>query len=75
MHPLTLEEAHTLALNVLSRQGFSQEQSQALARAVVAGERDECRSHGLYRLLNCVKTLAAGKVMEGHSPSLLSKLV
>lgn len=68
MHPLTLEEAHTLALNVLSRQGFSQEQSQALARAVVAGERDECRSHGLYRLLNCVKTLAAGKVNAEAAP-------
>ncbi|AYF34283.1 Ldh family oxidoreductase [Vreelandella alkaliphila] len=68
MHRMSLEEAEVLAKAVLNAQGFNQEQTQALSQAVIAGQRDECHSHGLYRLLNCVKTLAAGKVVANAQP-------
>ncbi|QEM84072.2 Ldh family oxidoreductase [Halomonas binhaiensis] len=68
MHRMTLDDAAVLARAVLIRQGFNAEQSQALTRAVIAGERDACHSHGLYRLLNCVSTLAAGKVVADAQP-------
>ncbi|MCD6439817.1 MAG: Ldh family oxidoreductase [Halomonas sp.] len=68
MHRMSLEEAEVLAKAVLNAQGFNQEQTTALSQAVIAGQRDECHSHGLYRLLNCVKTLAAGKVVANAQP-------
>ncbi|WP_219862593.1 Ldh family oxidoreductase [Vreelandella piezotolerans] len=68
MHRMSLEEAEVLAKAVLKAQGFNQEQTTALSQAVIAGQRDECHSHGLYRLLNCVKTLAAGKVVANAQP-------
>ncbi|MCC5900808.1 MAG: Ldh family oxidoreductase [Halomonas sp.] len=68
MHRMSLEEAEILAKAVLNAQGFNQEQTHALSQAVIAGQRDECHSHGLYRLLNCVKTLAAGKVVANAQP-------
>ncbi|MDX1357027.1 Ldh family oxidoreductase [Vreelandella venusta] len=68
MHRMSLEEAEVLAKAVLNAQGFNQEQTHALSQAVIAGQRDECHSHGLYRLLNCVKTLAAGKVVANAQP-------
>lgn len=68
MHRMSLEEAEVLAKAVLNAQGFNQEQTHALSQAVIAGQRDECHSHGLYRLLNCIKTLAAGKVVANAQP-------
>lgn len=68
MQRMSLEEASALAEAVLNAQGFSEEQASAIARVVVAGQRDECHSHGLYRLLNCVKTLRAGKVVANALP-------
>ncbi|MDW0359509.1 MULTISPECIES: Ldh family oxidoreductase [Vreelandella] len=68
MHRMSLKEAEVLAKAVLNAQGFNQEQTHALSQAVIAGQRDECHSHGLYRLLNCVKTLAAGKVVANAQP-------
>lgn len=65
---MTLEAATELSQTVLRRQGFSQEQTRALTHTVIAGQRDECHSHGLYRLLNCVSTLAAGKVNANARP-------
>lgn len=68
MRHMSLEEATALAEAVLKGQGFSQEQTRALTQAVIAGQRDECHSHGLYRLLNCATTLAAGKVVADAQP-------
>lgn len=68
MRRMSLEDATALAEAVLEGQGFSQAQTRALTQAVIAGQRDECHSHGLYRLLNCVSTLAAGKVVADATP-------
>jgi len=59
---LTLDEAFALSVDVLTRNGFSREHAVAIANVVCAGQRDECHSHGLYRLLGCVQSIKAGKV-------------
>ena len=59
---LTLEQAYELALKALRSNGFSAEHADAVAQNVTAGERDGCASHGLYRVLGCVRSLLAGKV-------------
>ncbi len=40
---------------------------------VTQGERDGCASHGLYRLLGCVRSLRAGKVSADAMPRLLDQ--
>ena len=47
---LTLDEVHTLALQVLCANGVSEAQARAIADTITAAERDDCKSHGLFRL-------------------------
>lgn len=68
MRSMSLKEATELAETILFRQGFSRKQTKSLTQTVISGQRDECHSHGLYRLLNCVSTLAAGKVVADAEP-------
>ena len=59
---IPLPELHDLACRVLRRQGLSQAHAEAMARTIVAGQRDDCQSHGVYRLVTCAHTIRAGKV-------------
>jgi LDH2 family malate/lactate/ureidoglycolate dehydrogenase len=59
---LSLDEVHALALQVLTHHGLSKAHTAAIARVIVAGERDECHSHGVFRLLMCTRSLREGKV-------------
>ncbi|MGW7771508.1 Ldh family oxidoreductase [Pseudomonas machongensis] len=68
MARLALTEVKALAEQVLEKYGFTKEQAVAVARTMVCGERDECTSHGVYRLLVCVSTLKAGKVNPAAVP-------
>jgi len=65
---LALDEAHDLALRVLLHHGLSQAHAHAIAKVVTAGQRDECHSHGLYRLLTIVRTLRQGRVSRDAEP-------
>jgi LDH2 family malate/lactate/ureidoglycolate dehydrogenase len=65
---LTLDQATTLVERILSNAGFSPAHVHALTRTIVAGERDGCASHGLYRTLGCVATLRNGKVVGDAEP-------
>ncbi|CAD0263928.1 putative enzyme [Pseudomonas veronii] len=68
---LSLEEVYELSCKVLLKNGFSGAHAQAIARVITAGQRDECHSHGMYRLLVCVKSLREGKVQPAAIPSLV----
>ena len=59
---ITLDELLALAQRVLERQGLSQAHAGAMARVIVAGQRDACQSHGVYRLTSCAQTVRTGKV-------------
>lgn len=47
---LSLDELEKFASQVLTSQGFSPAQAQAIAETVTAAERDGCLSHGLFRI-------------------------
>lgn len=53
---LSLADAEALSHQVLSNNGFNQAHAEAITRSVLAAQRDECHSHGLYRLIGCVQT-------------------
>lgn len=71
MAQLSLEETRILAQNILRHHGFSEEHVAAIADFMVAGQRDECASHGLYRLLGCIATLKSGKVVADAQPEII----
>jgi len=68
---LSLEDTRTLAQTVLRHHGFSDEQAEAIADTMAAGQRYECASHGLYRLLGCIATLKAGKAVADAQPEII----
>ncbi|APQ13215.1 oxidoreductase [Pseudomonas oryzihabitans] len=68
MAQMTPEDLQHLAEEVLAAHGFSPAQGAAIATTMVAGQRDDCASHGIYRLLGIIKTLKAGKVVPDAKP-------
>ena len=66
---LSLDQVHALSLQVLTRHGLSEAHAQAIAEVVTQGQRDECHSHGVYRLLGCVRSVREGKVDPQAEPS------
>lgn len=55
---------------IFRRAGMNAVQAAPLARAIVAGERDACTSHGIYRIEGVLRTLKAGKVRGDALPVL-----
>jgi LDH2 family malate/lactate/ureidoglycolate dehydrogenase len=53
---------------VLTRNGMAADHARAIARVITAGQRDECHSHGIYRLIVCVRSLREGKVVGDARP-------
>ncbi|MEX4004426.1 Ldh family oxidoreductase [Paraburkholderia sp. EG285A] len=59
---LSIAEAYQLSYEVLLSNGMNARHAAAVAKSVVAGQHDECHSHGMYRLLLCVKSMRSGRV-------------
>lgn len=71
MPTMTLGEVHDTATRILTRHGVSAEQARAVADTVTAAERDECKSHGLFRIPGYVKSVVSGKV-DGNAVPVVS---
>lgn len=50
-----------LCQTTLEKQGLSTAHAQAVARVIAAGQRDDCGSHGVYRLLSCAQAIRASQ--------------
>ncbi|MBT2374430.1 Ldh family oxidoreductase [Pseudomonas fluorescens] len=66
---LSLDEVQDLSLSVLIHHGLSEAHAEAIAQVITSAQRDECHSHGVYRLLGCVRSLRQGKVDPSAAPS------
>lgn len=69
---LSLTQVHDLALRALLRNGMAADHAEAIAEVITQGQRDECHSHGLYRVLVCVRSLRSCKVDPNARPLLSS---
>lgn len=67
---ISIGELTTLTERIFRRAGLTPRQAAAVARVIVAGERDACKSHGVYRIEGCLRTLKAGKVVADAEPEL-----
>lgn len=68
---IPLEAAGDLCREILDAAGFSAAHVAAMTDVILKGQRDECHSHGLYRLLGCVHSVRAGKVDPRAEPRVL----
>jgi delta1-piperideine-2-carboxylate reductase len=68
---LSLDEVRRISIDVLKAGGLSPEHAEAIAGVVHAGQRDECHSHGMYRLLGCVRSVKEGKVNPNAVPEVV----
>ncbi len=53
---------------IFRKAGLSAVQAGAITRVIVAGERDACKSHGIYRIEGALRTIKAGKVRPDAVP-------
>lgn len=67
---LSLDEVCALSYQVLTRHGLSDAHARAIAEVITQGQRDECHSHGVYRLLGCVRSVREGRIDPRAEPSL-----
>lgn len=66
---MTLDEVHATAREICVLHGYSEEHAAAIADTVTAAERDECRSHGLFRIPFYIKALREADVSPDATPS------
>ncbi|HZU51835.1 MAG TPA: Ldh family oxidoreductase [Sphingomicrobium sp.] len=70
MVQLRFDEIEALCRSVLRNHGLSRDHVEAVTRTILAAERDECASHGVYRLIVCAATLAKGAVVPDAVPEI-----
>lgn len=63
---LALDEVHQLTVDTLTALGASQDNAEAIAEVITAAERDDCKSHGLFRLPGYSVALRNGRI-DGRS--------
>ncbi|MEX3314448.1 Ldh family oxidoreductase [Sulfitobacter sp. PS-8MA] len=69
---LTHGELHAIVMRIFETGGLTPLHAAALARVIVAGEGDACKSHGIYRIEGCLRTIKAGKVVPDAVPQVTS---
>src|SRR5262245_19626693 len=67
---MTLGEVHALTTGVFLAHRVSPDQTRALADVITAAERDQCRSHGLFRIPGYLKSVVSGRVRRDAVPQL-----
>lgn len=67
---LTIADLTARVEAIFAKAGLNALQAGALARVIVAGERDACKSHGIYRIEGALRTVKAGKVRPDAVPEL-----
>ena len=65
---LTVEAQFERVDAIFRKAGLNAIQAAAVARVIVAAERDNCKSHGLYRIEGALRTIKEGKVKSKAMP-------
>jgi len=71
MTVLTAADLQNRVETILGKAGLNALQAGAVARVIVAAERDACKSHGVYRIEGVLRTMKAGKVKPDAVPEIV----
>lgn len=66
----SLTEAHDFAYATLIEAGLGADHAASIANLLTKTQGDDCQSHGLYRLISCVRCLKHGKVDPNAVPEI-----
>ncbi|MCQ9329587.1 Ldh family oxidoreductase [Pelistega suis] len=69
---LKFDELHDLVSDVLMAGGLSEKHAKAISKVVVEAERDQCKSHGIYRITGIINTLRHGVAKGDVDPEVYS---
>ncbi len=67
---ISIRDLEDRVAGIFASAGVRPETARAVARVIAAGERDNCKSHGIYRIEGCLRVLKAGKVVPDAVPEL-----
>lgn len=67
---LKYEELTAQIAEIFRKAGMAASPAAAMAGVIAAGERDGAKSHGIYRLEGCLRTIKAGKVVADAIPEI-----
>lgn len=67
---ISIDTAYALSLEILNQAGYSLEHAQTITDVLMQAQIDDCHSHGLYRLLNCIHSLEQGTVSADAKPEI-----
>ena len=70
MQHLSYEELHALLAACLRTGGYNAAHADAIAAVLAQAERDQCRSHGIYRLTGILKSRRAGQNHGAREPTI-----
>lgn len=70
---LKFEGLTALVAEIFRKAGMQPGPAAAMAGVIAAGERDGAKSHGIYRIEGCLRTIKAGKVVAGAMPVLAAE--
>ncbi|WP_316858546.1 Ldh family oxidoreductase [uncultured Cohaesibacter sp.] len=69
----SIEALEARVAGIFEKAGAIPDVASCLAHVIVAGERDHCAAHGLYRIEGCLRTIKAGQVKPDVEPVLMSQ--
>ena len=67
---ISVDELQERVQGIFESCGIRSQSAAVVAHVIVAGERDNCKSHGIYRIEGCLRVLAAGKVEPDAVPEI-----
>lgn len=67
---MSVNELSETVTDIFLKAGLLPAQASALSRVITAAERDACKSHGIYRIAGCLRTVKARKVAPMAEPIL-----
>lgn len=67
---ISVTELQNRVEEIFAKAGLNSLQAGALARVITAGERDNCKSHGIYRIDGALRTVQAKKVNPQAIPEI-----
>ncbi|NIZ08113.1 Ldh family oxidoreductase [Pseudooceanicola sp. HF7] len=71
-HAIPVETLRAQVTAIFLKSGLPRAEAEAVANVITDAERDNCKSHGIYRIAGCLQAIAAGHAKVEATPLLQS---
>ncbi len=70
MTTISVTDLHDRVTRIFTSAGLTPQNAASVATVIVNGERDHCKSHGIYRIEGCLRAVQAGLAVPDAQPEL-----